>query len=188
MSIFSSSSTAIFGLFAGISLLGATGCVAEVETRPAYVTYQGAAYSRPVYVEEEEPVTYVEAAPVVEIETYPSVVYAGRPVYWVDGRWYYHGPRGWAYYRSEPPRLVTHRVEFERRYPGGFHGGIHGEAHVGVHVGAEGRVGGRAEPVREAPVVHRDVAVAHPTVHASASVGARATVKPSPRSSSNKHR
>jgi len=59
-------------------------------------------------------VIYDPQPPVVDIETYPSVVYEGAPVYYVGGRWYRHGPRGWAYYRQEPPELGRQRVAHER--------------------------------------------------------------------------
>ena len=202
MSIFTSSSTAIqtmkpmrgvfaLGVVVGLCALGTTGCYAEVEARPAVVTYSASTRVQPVVVEEED-VVY-EESPVVEIESYPTVVYAGRPTYWVDGRWYYRGPRGWAYYRSEPRGLVTHRVEFERRYPEGFHVNTHVNAHVDAHVGgqAEGHVGGHAHaaPVQEE---HRTIEVAHPTVkenvhvneHVTVKAGGKATVK----SNSKDHR
>jgi len=179
VSIFASSSTAtqttnptrgIFalGLLAGACLLGATGCYAEVETRPAVVTYSATARAQPVVVEEEEDVVYEESPAVVEIESYPTVVYAGRPCYWVDGRWYYRGPRGWAYYRSEPRGLVTHRVEFERRYPEGFHAHAHVDAHVG------GGAHAHAAPVHTEV---RTVEVARPTVKVNEHVNTHVTVK-----------
>jgi hypothetical protein len=56
----------------------------------------------PIYVE-------VQTAP-AHVETYPQTVYEGRPVYYVDGRWYYqNGPR-WAYYREEPRPLIEYRA------------------------------------------------------------------------------
>jgi hypothetical protein len=60
-----------------------------------------AAKADPLYVE-------VDTAP-SHYETYPHTTYEGRPVYYVDGRWYYrHGPR-WGYYREEPRPLVEYR-------------------------------------------------------------------------------
>jgi len=191
VSIFSISSTetqipsnkrgflAMFGLFAGVSLLGATGCVAEVETRPAYVTYSAGA--QPVVVEDDDTVAYIEEAPVVNIETYPSVYYGGRYVYWVDNQWYYRGPRGWCYYRSEPRALVSYRVDYERRYPGTY-------ARVGgrVYERSYNRTRVEATPVRASTSVHREYAPSRPVVRASGSVHAGA--KASGRSSSSHHR
>jgi hypothetical protein len=182
VSIFSSSSTAtkisnptggvltVIGVLAGFSLF-TTGCYAELETRPAVVTYSASARVQPVVVQDEEEV-YGEAAPVVEIETYPSVVYAGRPVYWVDGRWYYRGPRGWAYYRSEPRVLVTQRVDLERRYPERFRVRAQVNSHVNSHVNVHTNT-------HESPTVttHRDVEAAHPTVKVHESVKVKESVK-----------
>jgi hypothetical protein len=56
-------------------------------------------------------VVYVQDAPAVDIETYPSVLYGGVAVYYVGGHWYQRGPRGWAYYRQEPPELGHQREE-----------------------------------------------------------------------------
>ena len=182
VSIFSSSSTAtqtpnpthgvltLIGALAGLSLF-TTGCYAEVETRPAVVTYSASARVQPVVVQEEEEVYYADTAPVVEIETYPSVVYSGRPVYYVDGRWYYRGPRGWAYYRSEPRGLVTQRVELERRYPERFHVNAHVNTHVNAHVNAHTE----ARPVEV--TTHREVEAAHPTVKVHEDVKVKETVK-----------
>lgn len=78
--------------------VAATGCTAEVTTRPAVVTA-------------EEDVV-VDAAP-VNVYTYPRTVYRGATVYYVDGRWYERrGPR-WVYYRHEPSDLVRHRRDVE---------------------------------------------------------------------------
>lgn len=130
MSIFKTSSTAtqtphrkpgmlaLLGVLAGISLFGATGCMAEVQAEPAYATY-----SEPVAYDEQ--VAYVDEAP-VNVELYPRVYYGGTYVYYVGGRWYYPSARGWAYYRHEPRGLVSYRADFERRYPRGY-------AHAGVY-------------------------------------------------------
>jgi hypothetical protein len=168
---------AFFGVFAGLSLFGVTGCYAEVQAEPAYVTTSEA-------VTYEEPVVYVETVP-VNVETYPRVYYRGSYVYWVDGRWYSRGPRGWGYYRAEPRGLVTYRTDFERRYP---HGYAHVDAHA--HVDVERRAYGHSHHdearVHEAAPVHREYHPAHAGVSASGSVkvGAKATTKPS---SSSKH-
>ncbi|HLK35503.1 MAG TPA: hypothetical protein VKU41_02040 [Polyangiaceae bacterium] len=66
-------------------------------------------------VEDDSEVVYVEAPPVVDIETYPVVAYGGANVYYVDGRWYQRGPRGWGYYRQEPPELGRQRQEHLQR-------------------------------------------------------------------------
>ena len=58
-----------------------------------------------VVAEDDSEVVYVETPPVVDIESYPVVVYGGVDVYYVEGRWYHRGPRGWAYYRQEPAEL-----------------------------------------------------------------------------------
>lgn len=68
--------------------------------------------SPPAQVDAE--VIYEPQPPVVDIESYPSVMYEGAPVYYVGGRWYRHGPRGWAYYRQEPVDLGRQRVAHER--------------------------------------------------------------------------
>jgi hypothetical protein len=56
------------------------------------------------------------------VVAYPHVIYAGRPTYYVDGRWYYRdGPR-WVYYSDPPARLREYHYERalraspERRY------------------------------------------------------------------------
>jgi hypothetical protein len=66
-------------------------------------------------VQGDSEVAYGEAPPVVDIETYPSVTYGGADVYYVDGRWYQRGPRGWSYYRQEPPELGSQRQEHLQR-------------------------------------------------------------------------
>lgn len=81
-----------FGLCGALAFVPA--CVAEVTTRPVGVAY-------------------VEATPSVEIETYPHVVYEGVNVYYVEGRWYRRGARGWVYYREEPPALARQRVHVQ---------------------------------------------------------------------------
>jgi hypothetical protein len=66
-------------------------------------------------VEDDGDVVYVQDPPVVDIETYPSTSYGGVYVYYVDGRWYQRGPRGWGYYRQEPPELGRQRQEHWQR-------------------------------------------------------------------------
>jgi hypothetical protein len=78
-----------------------TGCI-------AWAASSAPVKADPIYIE-------VEAAP-LRIETYPHTVYEGRPVYYVEGRWYYrHGPR-WAYYREEPRPLIEYRSSPAYRY------------------------------------------------------------------------
>ncbi len=57
---------------------------------------------------------YDPEPPVADIETYPSAVYDGVTVYYVGDRWYRRGPRGWAYFREEPPELGRQRAMHER--------------------------------------------------------------------------
>ena len=71
----------------------------------------GRSFADGTVVDDDSEVVYVEAAPVVDIETYPVVTYRGANVYYVDGRWYQRGPRGWGYYRQEPPELGRQRQE-----------------------------------------------------------------------------
>jgi len=69
-------------------------------------------YGDPVQVSaatsDDDGVVYVDAAP-VNIELYPHYEYNGGYAYYVDGRWYHRGPRGWGYYRQEPPALQRQR-------------------------------------------------------------------------------
>jgi len=69
----------------------------------------------PAAVDSDVDVVDVPAPPVAEIETYPAATYQGVNVYYVDGRWYRRGPRGWAFYRQEPPPLASHRQEHWER-------------------------------------------------------------------------
>ncbi len=87
--------------------LGA-GCTGRVYAGPANVE------SAPVVAgtaEDDGDVVYVQGPPVVEVDTYPSVFYGGVNVYYVDGLWYHQGPRGWSYYRQEPPELGRQRED-----------------------------------------------------------------------------
>jgi hypothetical protein len=86
--------------------LGA-GCTGGVYAGPANTDGPPAAYGAP----SDGDVVYVQDAPVVDIEAYPSAMYGGDYVYLVEGRWYRRGPRGWAYYRQEPPELGREREE-----------------------------------------------------------------------------
>lgn len=64
------------------------------------------AYAEPAYVE-------ARAAP-VEVYQYPRTYYEGRPVYLVNGRWYFVDRGRWHYYRSEPRPLYRERVYIEQ--------------------------------------------------------------------------
>jgi hypothetical protein len=78
-------------------------------------------YAAPAYVEGpavvagpaeyDADLVYTQDLPVVDIESYPSASYGGVDVYYVSGRWYRRGPRGWAYYRQEPNELGRQREE-----------------------------------------------------------------------------
>jgi hypothetical protein len=88
------------------------GCAAPVYAGPAYV--EGA----PVVAgpaQDYGEVVYVDAPPVADIEAYPTIYYGGVSVYYVSGRWYQRGPRGWGYYRQEPPELGRQRQEHWQR-------------------------------------------------------------------------
>ncbi len=92
---------------AAVIALGA-GCTGRVYAGPGNVE------SAPVVAgtaEDDGEVIYVQGPPVVEIDTYPSVFYGGVNVYYVDGLWYHQGPRGWSYYRQEPPELGRQRED-----------------------------------------------------------------------------
>jgi hypothetical protein len=94
--------------FASSVAAAAAGCTGGLYARSPYV-------ERPPVVEDDSGVVYVEAPPVVDIETYPAATYGGVYVYYVDGRWYQRGPRGWGYYRQEPPELGRQRQEHLQR-------------------------------------------------------------------------
>jgi hypothetical protein len=94
-------------LLAATTMTAAAGCAAEVYPEPVTV------YSAPV---EEEGLIYVEAPP-PDIEIYPHVSFGGGDAYFVEGRWYRRGPRGWSYYRDEPPELARQRPDHDRDRP-----------------------------------------------------------------------
>ena len=75
--------------------LPAYGCVAGVVAEPEYAVATDAP---------------------ADIETYPSVVYEGRPVYFVNDRWYYRQGPEWVYYRREPAPLYRQR-DYVRQAP-----------------------------------------------------------------------
>jgi hypothetical protein len=93
-------------LASALVVLGA-GCAGEVYAGPS------GAEGPPVVAGSagSDGVVYVQAPPAEDMGSYPSVVYGGVNVYYVGGRWYERGPRGWAYYRQEPPALGRQREE-----------------------------------------------------------------------------
>jgi hypothetical protein len=97
-------------LFPCLAMTLATGCAARVysESEPAGV-YAGPA-------EGDNAVVYVDTVP-PNIEAYPHYYYGGGYAYYVDGRWYRRGPRGWGYYRQEPPQLEHQRAYFIQQAP-----------------------------------------------------------------------
>jgi len=66
-----------------------TGCYAEAGAQPAYV---------------------VASAPPPAVDVAPTTYYEGRPVYYVNDRWYARDRGRWVYYRNEPPPLVRQRT------------------------------------------------------------------------------
>jgi len=64
----------------------------------------------------DDGIVYVDTAP-VNIELYPHYGYDGGQAYYVDGRWYHQGPRGWGYYRQEPPELQRQRGYAQQAAP-----------------------------------------------------------------------
>jgi hypothetical protein len=100
-----SPTTTRLGSIAGLALLtglgaATTGCAATVRTGVAYdVDVGGVA------------VVY-DDAPAWEFETYPRYFYGGTYVYLVGDRWYFRSGDRWAYYRDEPPALLTYRRDY----------------------------------------------------------------------------
>ncbi|MDP9151790.1 MAG: hypothetical protein M3O36_17850 [Myxococcota bacterium] len=90
-----SSALACFAMTVG------AGCAARVYSGSA----PGGVYPSTV---EEDGVVYVDTVP-PNIEASPRYAYGGGEVYYADGRWYRRGPRGWGYYRQEPPELARQR-------------------------------------------------------------------------------
>jgi hypothetical protein len=78
-------------LIGAVLLLLAPACYVGAE--PAYVTAQ------------------VEPA---HVHTYPRTYYEGRPVYLIDGRWYFQERGRWVYYREEPDTLDRERTYIEQ--------------------------------------------------------------------------
>jgi hypothetical protein len=65
----------------------------------------------------DDGVAYDDVGPTIDINTYPHEVYEGRPVYYVNNRWYYHDGGRWAYYRHEPAPLYRRRAYVRRAPP-----------------------------------------------------------------------
>jgi hypothetical protein len=84
-----------------------SGCAAQVDSEPGPGAYPGAV---------GEDVVYVDTVP-PDIEAYPHYYYGGGYAYYVEGRWYRRGERGWGYYRQEPPQLAQHRAQAAREAP-----------------------------------------------------------------------
>jgi hypothetical protein len=82
----------------------AAGCAAGVYAEPAQAYPQGT---------DEDAIVYVDTAP-VNVEVYPHYYYGGGYAYYVEGRWYRRGPRGWGYYRQEPPELEHQRPAMQQ--------------------------------------------------------------------------
>lgn len=61
----------------------------------------------------DDAVVYVDTVP-PNIEAYPHYYYGDGYAYYVDGRWYRRGARGWGYYRQEPPMLQRQRGYVQR--------------------------------------------------------------------------
>ena len=95
-----------------VAMTFGTGCAARVYSGSA----PAGAYPAPV---EDDAIVYVDTVP-PNIEAYPHYAYDGGDAYYVEGRWYRRGPRGWGYYRQEPPQLARQRpfVVEQARAPG----------------------------------------------------------------------
>ncbi len=62
---------------------------------------------------EVEGLVYIDTVP-PDIEAYPHYYYGDGYAYYVEGRRYHHGARGWGYYREEPPQLAHRRANVVR--------------------------------------------------------------------------
>jgi hypothetical protein len=152
-----------------VAMTFATGCAAGVSSG-SDATYPATA--------EDDAVVSVDTAP-PNIESYPHYYYDGGYAYYVEGRWYRQGPRGWGYYRQEPPQLAHARPNVARQAPA-----------VGIR--AESGRGERAAPVvqreqreRAAPVVQRErapVAASRPRGVAEAQPASKAPPRRAPAS------
>jgi hypothetical protein len=106
--------SAVVGLGAGCTAgyAGTVGGPAYVESSPGGAPPVVLVAAGPAEVDAD--VVYDPQPPVDDIEDYPSVVYGGITVYYLGGRWYRHGERGWGYYRNEPPELGRQREMHDR--------------------------------------------------------------------------
>jgi len=126
--VFARGSSAVLASAVMACCAGCTGQVYAGPANPANVEVQPLVAAP---VEDDGDVVYVQDPPVVDIESYPTEFYGGVQVYYVGGYWYHHGPRGWAYYRQEPPELGRERQahwqrDHDQRWAdqrGGEHGG-----------------------------------------------------------------
>jgi hypothetical protein len=83
------------------------------EAQPAPVAAGPGEYTAPPA---DDAVVEVDTVP-PDIESYPSVYIDGGNAYYVEGRWYRRGPRGWGYYRREPPQLQRQRAYIQQAPP-----------------------------------------------------------------------
>jgi hypothetical protein len=83
-------------LLASAAMALGAGCAVPVYSEPVAVTPAPVA---------SDAIVYVDAVP-SNIEIYPHYYYSGGYVYYLNGRWYRQGPRGWGYYRQDPPDLA----------------------------------------------------------------------------------
>jgi hypothetical protein len=84
--------------------LGAMGCTVEPAQPAPAVAYA------------DDTVVY-DTGPTIDINTYPHEIYEGRPVYYVNNRWYYRDGGRWAYYRHEPAPLYRRRAYVRQAPP-----------------------------------------------------------------------
>lgn len=71
---------------------------------------------------------YASTPPPPNIYHAPRGYYRGYTTYWYDDHWWYQSPRGWAYFRHEPPELQRYRPYVHQAppaypYPRGYGGG-----------------------------------------------------------------
>lgn len=65
---------------------------------------------------------YVGSPPPPDIYEAPRGYYNGYTTYWYGNRWWYQSPRGWGYYRQEPPALQRYRSGVQQPPPARPHG------------------------------------------------------------------
>jgi hypothetical protein len=92
---------------------GACGGTLYAEAEPAPAAGPPGVYTAPAA---DQDIAYVDSAP-PDVESYPSFYIDGGYAYYVDGRWYRRGPRGWGYYRREPPQLERQRAVIQQAPP-----------------------------------------------------------------------